>query len=156
MSENRLAVFHPGEYISDALEAMNMSQNEFSVRTGISEKNLSTLINGKSDITFEVAEKLAGFFHNSIDFWTNLQNKYDTFLKQEEKEKELKENWEIVKLFDKAFLSQVCEIPYDTKNKEGIINQLTKLFMVGSLSYLKNEDMFVFLKTNSRPHPHRL
>ena len=148
MSENKLFAYHPGEYISDALDAMNMSQNEFALRTGISEKNLSTLINGKSDITFELAEKLASFFHNSIDFWTNLQNRYDSFLKQEEKEKELKENWEIVRLFDKDFLSEVCNIKYDPKNKEEIIDKLRESFMVGSLSYLKREDMFAFLKTN--------
>jgi len=148
MSENKLIIFHPGEYVSDALEAMNMTQNEFSLRSGISEKNLSTLINGKSDITFEVAEKLADFFHNSIDFWTNLQNRYDSFLKAEEKEKQLKQDWEIVKLFDPSFLLEVCNIDLKTEDREVIINQLCELFMVGSLSYLKSEDMFVFLKTN--------
>ena len=148
MSKNTLISYHPGEYISDALEAMNMSQQEFAARSGISVKNLSTLINGKSNITFEVAEKLAAFFHNGVDFWTNLQNRYESYLIQERKEQERKDDWNIVRYFDKAFLKNVCEIDPDNGDRQAVISRLTDLFMVSSLQYLKNEDMFAFYKTN--------
>ena len=66
--------FHPGVYVKDALDALNMSSKEFSIRTGISERTLSDLINGKGDITFDIATKLGNFFGNSANSWTNLQN----------------------------------------------------------------------------------
>ena len=58
---------HPGVYIKDSLETMNMTSKEFSLRTGISERTLSAIINEKGNITFEVAYKLATFFDSSVD-----------------------------------------------------------------------------------------
>ena len=78
-NENRL-VSHPGVYIRDAIEELGLSQSEFALRTGLSIKNVSTLINGESNITFEVAVRLANFFHNSVEGWINLQVKYNAHL----------------------------------------------------------------------------
>ena len=77
---------HPGEYIKDAIISLNMTRSEFAARCGMTDKNLSTLISGESRITFEVADKLASFFHNSIEFWLSLQNRYDICVKKSEKE----------------------------------------------------------------------
>ncbi len=146
--DNKLIIPHPGEYVKDAIEAMNMTQNEFAIRTGLTPKNLNTLINGNSNITFETAEKLSRFFNNSIDFWTNLQNRYDIYIQREKTEKEINEDWNIVKLFDKGFLCEVCDIRYDSKEKEQTVLRLRSLFMVSSLTNLKNIEMFAFYKTN--------
>ncbi|MBO8414480.1 MAG: HigA family addiction module antidote protein, partial [Firmicutes bacterium] len=64
--------YHPGFFVKDSLEVMNMTAKEFSIRTGISERTLSALITGHGEITFDIARKLAAYFDNSIDFWTNL------------------------------------------------------------------------------------
>ena len=66
---------HPGVYIKDELEAREMTSKEFSIRSGISERMLSYIING-GPITFDITYKLSMYFGNSIDFWTNLQNAY--------------------------------------------------------------------------------
>lgn len=71
--------FHPGVYVRDALTDLNMSSKEFSVRTGISERTLSDLINEKGSITFDIANKLSEFLGTSINVWTNLQNSYDSY-----------------------------------------------------------------------------
>ena len=68
---------HPGVYIKDALEALDISSKEFSSRSGISEKTLSDLIAGNCNITYDIAFKLSNFFGNSIDCWINLQKQYD-------------------------------------------------------------------------------
>ena len=78
---------HPGVYIKESLLAMEMTAKEFSVRTGISERTLSSIINGSGDITYDVAFKLATYFDNSITYWTNLQTQYKVYL-QEQKEEE--------------------------------------------------------------------
>ena len=77
--------FHPGVYINDALETMGMTNKEFALRTGISERTLSPVINGKGSVTFDIAEKLASFFGNTISFWRNLKAQYDEYLSTEEK-----------------------------------------------------------------------
>jgi len=81
--------FHPGMYIKEILEAMEMTAREFSARTGINERTLSTIINGNEDITFDIAYKLSLYFDNSVNYWTNLQNQYNLYTYEIESEKEL-------------------------------------------------------------------
>lgn len=81
--KRRLKRYHPGVYVRDALNDLNMSSKEFSIRSGISERTLSDLINEKGGITFDIAIKLAEFFKTSINVWTNLQNAYDAYVIEE-------------------------------------------------------------------------
>ena len=81
--------FHPGVYIKETLETMEMTAREFSARTGIYERTLSTIINGNEDITFDIAYKLSLYFDNSVNYWTNLQNQYNLYTYEIESEKEL-------------------------------------------------------------------
>ena len=81
--------FHPGIYIKMNLEVQAMSSKEMSLRTGISEKVLSEIINGKCNLTFETAYKIAKFYGTSVELRMNLQTAYDIYIK-EEKEKEEK------------------------------------------------------------------
>ena len=81
--------FHPGMYIKEILEAMEMTAREFSARTGIYERTLSTIINGNEDITFDIAYKLSLYFDNSVNYWTNLQNQYNLYTYEIESEQEL-------------------------------------------------------------------
>lgn len=80
---------HPGIYIKESLEAMKMTSKEFSARTGISERTLSAIINGVGDITFNVAYKLSLYFDNSINYWSNLQNQYNTYCLLEKNKEEI-------------------------------------------------------------------
>ena len=82
MIETKRKYFHPGVLIKDAIEELRLSQSEFALNTGLSIENVSMLINGESNITFDVADKLSHFFHNSVEGWINLQNLYDAYLKK--------------------------------------------------------------------------
>lgn len=136
--------FHPGVYIKENLIAMEMTAKEFSYRTGISERTLSSIINEKGSITFDVAYKLSLFFDNSINYWTNLQNQYDIYINEKTKEKELKEE---IKLFNsiKKYLFILGFISTDD-SKETNINRCRSLVGVNSLTLLCKEDSFVCLK----------
>ena len=142
-------VSHPGIYIKDAIEELGLSQSEFAFRTGLSVKTVSTLINGESNITFDVAIKLASFFHNNIDGWINLQTKYNLFLNEEKKNTEYTKDWEIAKQFDKEFVTNFLHIQIDKSNKETTINELRKCFNVTLLQNLKYEDLYAFHKTST-------
>ena len=79
----KIEKIHPGIYVKDYLDAVEMTSKEFSKKTGIPEKTLLSIIDGIGSITSDVAYKLSVYFDNSISFWTNLQNQYDMALKEE-------------------------------------------------------------------------
>ena len=141
-------VSHPGIYIKDAIDELGLSQSEFALRTGISVKNVSTLINGESNITFEVAVKLASFFHNSVEGWINLQTKYNLYLNEQNRQQEYRDDWQIAKEIDKTFCLNILNIQIDAKHKEETINKLRESFNVVTLQNLKSADMYAFCRTS--------
>jgi len=148
MLDTKRKVSHPGIYIKDAIEELGLSQTEFAVRSGLSIKNVSTLISGESRITVDVALKLASFFNTGVDGWINLQTKYDIYLIEEKTSNALKREWEIVKQFDNKFLNDYLNINVDSKNKDETIRELRQCFNVGTLEALKKPDMYAFCKTS--------
>lgn len=136
--------FHPGVYIKENLDVMEMTAKEFSVRTGISERTLSSIINGNGDITFDVAYKLSKYFDNSINYWTNLQNQYDMYLLETKKKQEINEEWELLKTI-KKYLLKFKYIEEDD-DKETIVYKSRKLIGVNSLLSLNKKDCFACLK----------
>ena len=147
MSKGRY-VSHPGVYIKEAIEELGLNQSEFALRAGLTPKNVSTIISGESDITFDAAVKIAAFFHNEVEGWINLQTKYDMYRREEEKEKEIEADWEIAKRFDKAYIKGLSGIDIDAKDKEASVENLRRLFNVGPLQALKRPDLYVFYKTS--------
>ena len=72
-----ITAFHPGYYVEEAIQDMNISQNDFAKRLGISEKTLSLFIDGKIDISYNLASKLSTVLGTSIQLWFNLQRIYN-------------------------------------------------------------------------------
>lgn len=88
---NDLIAFHPGYYISEVIEEMEMTQEEFAKRLDLTPKHLSEIVNGKSRVTPEVANKLSVMLNTSIEMWLNLQTKYDIKIVEINARKELDE-----------------------------------------------------------------
>ncbi len=148
MTEVGRIVSHPGVYIKDAIDELGLSQSEFAYRTGLSIKNVSTLINGESNITFDVAIRLAAFFHNSVEGWINLQTKYNLYLNEQNKKKEYEEDWAIAKKINKEFCSKLLNVTVDSKDKENTIDKLRASFNVATLQNLRSPDMYAFYRTS--------
>ena len=72
-----IVAFHPGYYIADIIDDMEISQNEFATRMGTTVETLSTLINGQANISNDLAKKLSVMLGTSVEVWQNLQNTYD-------------------------------------------------------------------------------
>ena len=70
---------HPGLLLKDELEAMEISIEDFSIKSGITQEKLVGIINGKDDITLGIAEKLAETFDSSIELWINAQEAYNAY-----------------------------------------------------------------------------
>lgn len=136
--------FHPGVYLKELLDSMEMTAKEFSLRTGISERTISALITGNGDLTFDIAYKLSIFFDNSINYWTNLQTQYNVYLKELNKNEELKKEW----VFASKVKNYLIDYGYVFNNftKEEIINKCREVVGVNSLMLLDKKDLFVCLK----------
>ena len=72
-----IVAFHPGYYIADIIDDMEISRNEFAARMGTTAKTLSKLINGQANISNDLAKKLSVMLGTSVEVWQNLQNTYD-------------------------------------------------------------------------------
>lgn len=72
--------FHPGVYLKDTIDVLDLTIDEFSLRTGISKDDLSLIVDEKMNITLDIAEKLAKYFDNSTNYWLNLQKQYDKYM----------------------------------------------------------------------------
>lgn len=77
---SRDLIIHPGETLSEVLEERQMSQKELSLRTGMSEKHISNIVSGKSNISTSFANKLEYALDIDSSFWINLQSTYDNEL----------------------------------------------------------------------------
>ncbi len=68
---------HSGITLKETLETINLSQKDLSLRTGLTEKTISEIINGKNPITLETALSFEKILGVSRDFWISLQQNYD-------------------------------------------------------------------------------
>ena len=93
-----IVAFHPGYYIADIIEDMEISQAEFATRMGTTAKTLSQLINGQANISNDLAKKLSVMLGTSVDVWQNLQNTYDRKLIEIQQSKDIDEQAKIVKV----------------------------------------------------------
>lgn len=66
----------PGEELQKELSKSGMSRKELAIRTGVTEKHISTVINGERSVSVAFSRKLGYVFHNA-SYWIDLQAKYD-------------------------------------------------------------------------------
>lgn len=83
----RFRRFHPGLYLSEAMESMGMSLGSLSKRSGISEQCLLSLVEGRTRVSPEIAACLGAFFGNDATLWVKLQDSYDAWLAAERSSK---------------------------------------------------------------------
>ena len=69
---------HPGQSIlHDCLEPLNMTISEAARRLGVSRKQLSSVVNGRSGISPDMAIRLDKEFGGGASTWYHLQAAYD-------------------------------------------------------------------------------
>ncbi len=81
---------HPGEVLKElCLEPLGLTVTEAAKGLGVSRKTLSTILNGKSGISPEMAVRLSIAFNTSSESWLNQQSQYDLW-QAEQHRKELR------------------------------------------------------------------
>ncbi len=81
---------HPGEIVRwDCLEPLGLTVTRAAQGLGVSRQALSSLVNGKADLSVEMALRLSRAFGSSPETWLGLQTAYDLW-QARERNKEIK------------------------------------------------------------------
>jgi addiction module HigA family antidote len=139
---NNTLAFHPGYYVKQMMEDMEINQNELAKRLDTTPKTVSELINGNISMSGDIAIKLAAMFGTSLELWLNLNKSYyEKKLEIERKQKE-KAECEIIKHIDYGYWVKMNMVPVSDKCADKVRN-MHKYFNIASLSLLEKPDFLV-------------
>jgi len=69
-----------GEILREYLMARNITQKDICVQTGISERQLSNVVNGKQLLSYRTALKLESIMPDiKAEFWIDIENQYQLY-----------------------------------------------------------------------------
>ncbi len=74
---NGLPAVHPGQFLTEILEELELSQAGLARTLGVSKMRISHLVHGTRPITAEMALLLGKALEQTPDYWLNLQTDYD-------------------------------------------------------------------------------
>ena len=77
MIENGLPPIHPGQFLREILDELNISQAQLARTIGISSMRVSHVVNGSRPVTAKLALLFGRAFGQSPQYWLNLQTTYD-------------------------------------------------------------------------------
>lgn len=143
-----LIAFHPGSYVEDIIDDLNITQNEFADRLETSSKTVSKIINGEESISKNIANKLAKLTGIDIKTWLNLQANYDAKVMEIENKKNEDEH-HISELIDLKALKTNGFIEDKRYSVQERISRLRILFNVSNLTRLSEFDTAVSYRIRS-------
>lgn len=74
---NRLPAIHPGRFLAEIIEELDLSQATVARALGVSKMQISHLVRGNRPVTAEMALLLGKALGQTPDYWLNLQMDYD-------------------------------------------------------------------------------
>ncbi|PTL37126.1 addiction module antidote protein, HigA family [Candidatus Methylomirabilis limnetica] len=77
MLKNGLLPMHPGEFLREILDELDISQAQFARAIGVSPMRVSHVVNCARPVTAELALLFGRAFGQSPQYWLNLQATYD-------------------------------------------------------------------------------
>jgi HTH-type transcriptional regulator/antitoxin HigA len=107
---------HPGEIIKDELEAIGMSQSDFSLQTGYKKSQVNEIIKGKRNINGDLAILLEKVLGIDAEYWMEAQKNYDLdkarIEAKNQKRIEAIEQWKLITPY----------VPFKFYKKEGVLS----------------------------------
>jgi len=132
---------HPGEYLEEVLEELEMTQSDLSHRTGRPVQAINEIIKGKKSITPETALQFEQVLDVPAHVWTGLQNEYNMILAKEKEIALIKEETNLLSRFPYLDLSKMGLVK-ETRKKEERVAELKKFLKVSVLSQIKDVKEF--------------
>lgn len=145
-----LIAFHPGYYLKEMIEYEGMNQDELAKRLKTSGKNISDLINGKTNLSDEMAMNLSIVFGTSVSLWLNLNKKYIEKKLEIDKRIQDDKECELVRKIDYKFWSDLGLVETTTRTLDRV-KALQAYFRIASLDVLCRRDFLVQYRTTI-PH----
>lgn len=127
----------PGATIREQLEDRGMSQKEFAMRMGFSQKHISQLINGDVHLTQEAANRLEMVLGLPAQFWNSLESIYREKIQAVQIENEMDEDKELSKRYPYAEMAKNGWVPKTRKAEEKVI-ALRGFFEIARLNFMKD------------------
>lgn len=84
MIKSALPPVHPGEFLTEALDELGISQASFARTIGVAPMRISHIVNGMRPVTAELALLFGHAFGQSPQHWLNLQAAYDLRLAEKQ------------------------------------------------------------------------
>lgn len=87
-------MIHFGEYLKDYLDQENISQSEFAIKLGVTQKHINEIINGKTNMSVELIGNIEKLTNISAEFIIRIESKnklYKTLMNKFKTEEKLKE-----------------------------------------------------------------
>jgi len=83
---------HPGEVLKELyLQDKNLNITQAAKFLGVTRENLSSIVNGRTGISPEMALRLSKAFKTDAEMWLNIQKDYDLWQAEQKAEDLLKE-----------------------------------------------------------------
>jgi addiction module HigA family antidote len=76
-TKNGLPAIHPGEFLAEILDEMEVSQAKLARAIGVTPMQVSHIVRGARRVDAEMALRLSKAFDQTPQYWMNLQAAYD-------------------------------------------------------------------------------
>lgn len=128
---------HPGKHLKKEIDARGLTQKEFAARIGMTEKNLSEVLNEKARLQPAMAYAMEQAFGMPAHAWLRLQDKYDLIQAENREQEALCRDQKLVKLADYQALCKRFpnQLPVSTDVAE-VVAYLRRFLRVSSLQNL--------------------
>ena len=146
----------PGDTLLEILESLNLTQSEFSERTGISKKTVNQIIKGIAPISKDNALRFENVLNIPASFWNNLESNYREAIAREKEENNINLETSILDLIPYNEMVKLGWIEKASDPSEKIF-KLRSFFGVASLTLIPAVFNIVFrMSNNSEFSPYAL
>lgn len=138
-----------GSYLRDYLEESNISQSEFAIRLGVSQKHINNIINGKANMSIELIANIERLTNINSQFIIKIEQKNKMFKSLMKKFKSLKN----LELYIRSFYIRELEkekwVSFkDKTNSFQIAYDLLNFLKIADFGVLKKQEENMLFKKN--------
>lgn len=84
MTMQEIRPIHPGEHLAEFLDEFGISQYRLAKDINVDPRRIHAIVNGERGITADTALRLSRYFTMSVEYWMNLQDRYEIELARAE------------------------------------------------------------------------
>ena len=128
------SVLAPGETLRETLDALDMSQAELSLRTGLSAKHINQIVQGVAVLSHDTAIALERATNVPARFWNSLEANYRDYLARKHERDELADHTSWLQQIPVTVLRKMKFITAAPENEPEILQQVLNFFGVASIS----------------------